>query len=494
MNIPVQRVPVMKAAMKEAKGLYQGLDDNLINLSYSPDCQNIDVSEGIISSRKGYKPHLYNVGAVSSVKRFFRLEGWVDDSTDRSTVVVGVANTAWYSRIGVSAVVIFEPYPSGDAAMTDVDAETAMAVNYMINNEPVLIIVSTGADPYYVYYNATQSRYEAAPLSVTPPTSTDGFRFVCEHRERIWLAGGSEKNTVYYSNAYDPTDWSTAGETGSKIVQTFDSDSIRGMANLLDDVLIFKRNTIWKVVGDTPSEYSVEQVYSIRGAIYPRSICTNGDLCFFAADDGIYQYDGIQGKPILTDEIKEAFSAMTDIRCVIIGSKLYVWDIISDDTGKCIVYDLKRKTIEVLKVATSDRPVDIGSYNGILLYADALSIYEFDNTKIKFDASNIDAYWITPDTDFSHPSATKKLKDIYFNAWGTTNAGAAGGQIKITAYANKKGTVKTKEKTVTLSTARKPHRLRYTLPGRIFKFKIENVDGSAFSMTPPEFDFELAED
>jgi hypothetical protein len=93
-----------------------------------------------------------------------------------------------------------------------------------------------------------------------------------------------------------------------------------------------------------------------------------------------------------------------------------------------------------------------------------------------------------------YPNALKTLTDIYFTGWGTKSDTTAGAQVKITVYYNKKGTVKTKEKIVTLQTTRKLHNIRMYVTGRIFKFKFENVDGSAINLSGIEFVFELDED
>lgn len=116
-------------------------------------------------------------------------------------------------------------------------------------------------------------------------------------------------------------------------------------------------------------------------------------------------------------------------------------------------------------------------------------------TPVYADENNIiDAYWWTPETDFGVPNANKTLTDIYFYGWGTKADGTAGGQVKITAYYNRTGVLRTKEKVVTLATSRKPHHLGMNATGRIFKFKIENISGSAINISGLSFVFEVDKD
>jgi hypothetical protein len=106
------------------------------------------------------------------------------------------------------------------------------------------------------------------------------------------------------------------------------------------------------------------------------------------------------------------------------------------------------------------------------------------------DESNvIDMYWETPESDMGYPKI-KFLTDMYFIGWGTKSDGTAGGQVKVFIYYNKNGTVKTKVKIITLPTTRKEYHIRPMVMGRIFKFRFENVEGSAIHIIPIDLDFE----
>jgi hypothetical protein len=484
-------IPVLKIPMGTAKGLYQGQDDNLMSLAYSPDCQNIDVSEGILATVKGstrYNPSYVPV-ADYTIKR---LLPFTADVTGE--VIFGMDRTSptaykWYAHDGKEIIT------EAGASLTTINPNRAHSAMTKIGSTPYMILAGD-AHPVKIWWDAIYYGYRYAELGGSPPH----VNCITTHRERVWMAKAvtvsSNENILYYSNAFDPEDWSTAGETGEITIETLDGDFITNIANIFDDVVVFKNNSIWKIVGDTPSEYSVEKVYSMQGAIYPDSICTDGNLCFFVGIDGIYRYDGVNVTPVMTMDIKQIFDNVQGITCGIYRNKLYVFDrkTTSAYIGKHIEYDIITRTINVIKAHDSVYDACVPEIMRKRWYTDGTYLFYLDDTKITFHTVNIDAYWITPDTDFGYPNATKYLTNIYFNAWGTDNAGAAGGQIKITVYANKKGTVKTKEKTITLSTTRKPHDIRFMIPGRIFKFKIENVSGSAFSMTPPVFVFELAED
>ena len=84
--------------------------------------------------------------------------------------------------------------------------------------------------------------------------------------------------------------------------------------------------------------------------------------------------------------------------------------------------------------------------------------------------------------DFDNKNVTKTLDSIYFTAKGT-------GKIKITAETENGITTKT----VTLKNADKfdLYKINMYNTGRRFKFCFDNVDGSTFEITRPEFFLEV---
>jgi hypothetical protein len=484
-------IPILKAKMGVARGLNQSVDENLLPLQYSPDCQNVDVSEGIISTAKGStKLGAADPGTILRLLLFEAVGTGFYKIIGRQVSADPAVYKWFYFKTSTETWEEISLVDGGDSAVVRVSAST-QACMCKIDSDDVLVVFDGTGDPIKIYKPSAFEEMEYELLGGTPPEGG----LVTYHRERLWVAGVyGHYNTIYYSNAYDPEDWSTALETGTVDVETFDGDKIYALENIFDDVMIFKKNTIWRVQGDVPSEYYVEQIYSMEGTIYPNSICCDGNLCFFAGSDGIYQYDGIKTAPILTDEIKDLYAAMVQPYLLIQNNVLYVFDK-GGTADKHIRYNAKLKTVEVIKIADV---VDVAETEADptpkIYYTDGNYVYYLDDTKLLFDATDIDMHWNTPESDFGHPNATKYLTGIYFQAWGTDSAGAAGGDIKMTISSNKKGVVKTKEKTVTMQATRKPYHLRTMIPGRSFKFKIENVDGSAINVTPPEFVFEIAED
>ncbi len=472
----------LKVPFGEMKGLMQAVDDNLLSLSYSPDCQNIDVSEGILSTRKGSVVNYTYAGLPNGlIKRIFYV------ALNRVNVMIvaiwdsGTSSYKWFTRATSSWVEI------QDISGNSLNFNPTLA-NYIIapiSGSDCMIIVNSGT-PVKIMHNSSTGIYSYASLGGTPPNAD----YITWHRDRIWLAKGNI-NTVYYSAAFNPEDWSTAGEAGNIIIESYDGDTIQNMANIFDDVLIFKRDSIKKILGDIPSEYAVTDVYAIQGLKTSQGLAFNGNSCFYAAYDGIYQYDGNTAQPILKDEIKDIYSNQYCLMRLY-GTELYICNTL---ISKIIVFDTIKKETRVIKV-NSIEDITINKTSDLLFYTNSASIYAFAKAITLLDGQTyIAAYWNTPETDLGHPNAEKTITDMYFNAWGTDSAGTGVGQVKITAtYKGMNGVQKTKEKIVTLSTTRKQHDVRLGITGRLFKFKFENVNGSAINLSGITLVCELAED
>lgn len=404
----------LKIQPKIFRGLNQGVDPNLMSWEYSPDCQNIDVSNGTISTRKGISKYIdvpvsiedatYGVGYAHKLMWLESLQG--DQITDldvNGVPVIGVyfagdeisgSAYQWYAYHNSAkdaddaAWVLITGTDGVTAAMTDINPDYAHYIEYKIADVPCLIVagggtpqklyVSYGEGPGYTYSVFAEDLDASAP---------DDAVYVALHRERVWMAGNLNGvdgqyvegvNTIYTSNAYDPADWTTAGETAETVAETFDGDYIRGIINALDDIFIFKKNRVFHVVGDTPDEYEMREVYSVSGTQFGDSICTDGSYCFFAGEDGIYQYDANVGMPLLVKEIQTLYRSMVNPKGLVTGNKLYMWDRqtiagLAGYTGKCIVYDLITKTINVMY---SRDMYDAIVSNGKVLFTDGNYIYE----------------------------------------------------------------------------------------------------------------------
>jgi len=505
-NMAIRGVPTVPIRPTEIKGLNQSIAEQLMSIDYSPDCQNIDTSEGIISVRRGSTKLDFTPVADMTLRKMYRWEG---ENASTRTIIAGFddggetpSTFAWYYLKGTSGTWVEIVTDPGGASLTALNPFYTDATMARISDQYYMLITGYVFDATVkIYWDGVDEKFYWDDLGGTPPA---GYA-ITTHRERVWQGNiGTTPNKIAYSKAFYPEDWTTAGETGEIDIETFDGDDIMTIENVFDDVLIFKRNTIWRVLGDVPADYETARIYSVKGTLAGDTVCHDGNLCFFMSDDGVYQYDGNTAFPVLTDAIKDYMAAAIltapgEMACELINHKMFIFeqDTIGTATyvGQSLVYDVITKKVEVIKMqdvtAICSSEVRRGEIE--MYYSDGSYVYYFDKTKLLWGTLDIDAYWYTPEMDFGMPNASKTLTEIYINGYGTTSAGVAGGQLKVTIYYNESGTEKTKTKTITLQTTSKTHTIPIGVTGRIFKFKFENVDGSAFHMLPT-FIYEVDKD
>jgi hypothetical protein len=89
-------------------------------------------------------------------------------------------------------------------------------------------------------------------LAGTPPN----FAFSATHKNRVWAAGvASDPSTVYYSEIFDPEDWTGAG-SGSIQIDPGDGDKITGLISHNNELFIFKgphKGSIHRITGSAPT-------------------------------------------------------------------------------------------------------------------------------------------------------------------------------------------------------------------------------------------------
>ena len=387
----MERIPIIPVKLGQVKGLMQAIDDELLNPAYSSDCQNIDVSDGIISTRQGstlYVPALpAAVTAEYTICKIMKFTNSEHAAADTDYMIVGLKQTdgagapaykwfAYYSQ--AAAAIAWNEITEDDYAtetLRDIDPENCSWLMYILAGVPIIILTTDSkTKKIWIAEDGTDLYFVADDLGGAP---TSG-EFITLHRERVWMANNSAaKNTAYWCHTYDPEDWSTAGEAGNHIFYTRDNDEIIQITNWLDDVIIIKTNTLWRVLGDANANYEFEQIYAVQGAVYGRSACSDGAYCFFAGEDGIYQYDGTSAYPILTNEIKTVYTEFTSPRGLVANNKLYMWDRqtitgATGYTGKCIVYDVVLKTISVYYIGTM---YDCIVSDGEVLFTNGANIY-----------------------------------------------------------------------------------------------------------------------
>ena len=450
-----------------AGGLNQSADDSLLSVNQSRDAQNVDVSSGTLKTISGYSKYI----ATAAPAGITRLMKFYKNNTSTGAVtsyLLAATATAIYYWTGSAWSALATGLTSGDWDY----------LNYQISSTDV-IIMGNGADVMKKWDGTTFSN-----LGGTPPVA----KSISLHAERLWATGvKAYPNTVYYSDDLNPENW-TGGEdaAGEVYLPTWDGGVCIGVSNIFSDLVIFKTNNIYRVVGTYPSVYEVKQVYSSVGAIAEKTIVSGNDRAFFLSKDGLYYYNGVSAYPLLGDMAKDVVinpAYAKNAVSIIHKNVLYCAFPEGNSTANnaVFVYDLLNKNLMIWRGLTV---TDFMEYEDKLLFTDSTGyVYTMDDAATSFDGTNINAYWETPWQDLDAFRVTKTADTLYFYAKGN-------GIMRVDVTFDGK----TKTKNVTLSPSGKLHSLSLNLEGRRFKMKFSNVSGSRFELTQPELTYEADED
>lgn len=123
------------------------------------------------------------------------------------------------------------------------------------------------------------------------------LEFICEANNRLYGCAG---NTIYVSALGDPTNmFAYEGvSTDSYAVAVADREPFTGCCRYGTDVLFFKENKIYKLVGSYPAEFALYS-YDVEGVMEGchGSLCIINETLFYKGIHGVYAYTG--GVPAL---------------------------------------------------------------------------------------------------------------------------------------------------------------------------------------------------
>jgi len=450
-----------------AGGLNQSADDSVLAVNQSRDAQNVDVSRGALKTISGYSKYISSVvpAGITRLMKFFK----TDTTTGVTTsYLLAATATAIYYWTGSAWSALGTGFTSGDWDY----------LNYQINETDV-VIMGNGVDVMKKWDGTMFSN-----LGGTPPVA----KSIAIHSERLFATGvKAYPNTVYRSDDYNPENWTISeDEAGATYLPTWDGGVCIGVSNIFSDLVIFKTNNIFRIVGTYPAVYETKQVYSSVGTIAEKTIVSSNDRAFFLSKDGLYYYNGVSAYTLLGDKAQDIIinpSYAKNAVSVIHKSKLYCAFPEGDSTinNAIIVYDLLNSTFMIWRGITVN---DFMEYNDELLFTNSTGyVYHIDQNAASFDGASISAYWETPWQDLDALRTTKTADTLYFNAKGN-------GMLRVdTTFDNK-----TKTKNVTLTPNGRLYALSMNLEGRRFKLKFSNISGSRFEITQPELTYEADED
>ena len=217
--------------------------------------------------------HVYADGVIacSGTNIYFSLDGTSWLQINRDSVSASGDNYSTFT---------------GRSALTRTSQDKANFITYegsTTYGEVIITDEGSGTKPFYFKMTGSGSlsgrTYYAKEITVDGTTYP---KYCTMHDKHLVVAGASTApNTIYYSDVNDIDDFS--GGTSGNIVL---DDQVVGLRSFRDDLIIFCKNSIWKLQ-NINATVSVSPITSNIGCLDGKSIQEIGGDLVFLAPDGI---------------------------------------------------------------------------------------------------------------------------------------------------------------------------------------------------------------
>lgn len=270
-------------------------------------------------------------------------------------------------------------------------------------------------------------------VSVRGGGSDAHVNFIDIYYSRLFSAGDPDApNRLYYSAAVGSgrtfEDWlsvdGSADASGGYIeIGDAGGDDIVGIIVLSNQILIFKRYSVYRLYGNRPSQYAVERVENFAEIMSNSSAVVKYGVPYYLTRTGIKTYDGT-GVQHLNEGVRVIGRFLENIVSVL-DSKAVHSDNVLYFTCKCnkdsdyddtvIVYDIPRQSITV---RDGFEIADIAQYDSHIYIIDGDGyVCEF-NKGDTFNGKKIVAYWETQHTDLGAKAYKKQITSILLRGSG----------------------------------------------------------------------------
>ena len=449
-------------------GIDQSMGENGMSPAYSPDACNMDTSDGELSVAKGYTRHIAapvpGSGPIRRMHLFHAGDG------DR---VIVLAGNELYACINGEWGLIYTF--TGGLLQGKVDFAEAG-----INGTDYLLIGS--GEQAIVKYDGS-----AVSLFGSPEGLSDiHVRYLAMYRNRLFSAGDPQNpNRLYWSklpgSGRTIEDW---GEEESSVnvsgghaeIGESAGDPIVGVAALSNQLMIFKKRSIYRLIGDKPSNFTVEKVDSDLETAAYTSLVTGGDMLYFMTKGGLCRFNGVTAAPMAdARRIKNTLlsASVEDTKGAIARSKLYFTIRENQNSDAIVEYDLLRRAYMLRRGFDA---ADIAAWDGRLyLINSARYVYLFDEGT-SYDGAPIEAKWRTPETDLFDKSGVKAMRSLCFRGRSQNRETALVAEVSV-------GGGKTRSRVLLPLEQSDVVEVPLKNEGRTFSLTLSNEAGGSFTLT-----------
>lgn len=221
--------------------------------------------------------------------------------------------------------------------------------------------VATIGDNSTTTYSDNATDYDLGLIGVAedkgnPPGSTTAswFTKIATWKDRLWASPSDNIDRLYFSGKHEQYAW---GEENYFVIQPEGGDDygITALAARRDELVVFKRRAIWKVIGTSISDFQVIQVAENVGCAGAEACCVIRDTVYFGNEDGVYEYGPEGVKSISREQVHGWFVTDTFFNRSEMANAFFKWNPLNDQLEvhladasttsltRWVTYDLGRK-------------------------------------------------------------------------------------------------------------------------------------------------------
>lgn len=407
--------------IKNFGGIDQSKSENRLSDGDTPDARNMDTEQGNLMVARGYVKHIGT--PVPGTGEIRRLYIWRDLVTVRYVVIAGNEVYAWRTTDAEPKWLLIHTYDTEEEdAVTWTGArwdflETKIGdADYLIiaNGERQLIKWDGEAEKAELFGN--ESKVSNIPVN-----------FLAMHYDRLFGAGDqNHPSRIYWSvtpgDGRTIEDWSavegSANASGGHVeVGNTDTDPIVGLCALSNQLLIFKRDSIYRLLGDNPGNFRVYRVNAEVEQMAHSSCILYGDTPFWMTPAGMYYFDGQTARPMPDARCIQNFMKTAKVStCKGTEHRDRLYFTCKDGEKDAIIqYDATDRTY---MIRDGFDVTDLRSSAGAIYMINGNRvIYRFDEGT-DYDGEPIHAYWRTPLTDLDNKPGIKNPQELYIRGDG----------------------------------------------------------------------------
>lgn len=326
------------------------------------------------------------------------------------------------SRLVLSHGGGLEYLTAGDGAWTHVDAQSVfnVGVNYLYQDDDLLLL-------------SGESGLKALSGDVLVDIKSDmRILDMCVHYERIFAVVEGVRNSLWFSDDFNPFNWNVSLDEGGFIEFDGSLGGVNAVRSFDNYLYVFCDFGIYRLTAYADqTQFTMKKVYASGGRIFSNSITECGEYIAFAGEDGIYLFDGydVSRYSVKTNDLLQ--KGFKDVSACYAHHK-YILSFTNDadcdygifsqrrNNNVLMIFDLTDKSVDFMRGVSFFDVKTVGAYGDgkiIGLSADCNSPVQLDGSGLYLGAP-YQKYWQSGEIDFDRPAALKVVRSVEYGADG----------------------------------------------------------------------------